>query len=245
MRLARKLILWVVLGILLIVVAYGYAAVREDIRDDEAHIADDVATMGYGLCIALAEVAREHGDAEAEALMARRSAGGRVRVRWVALDVPPTSARAVDLPEALVAMLRQGQPARIIRGSGSSAQLFVYRPFAGEAPVHDLVEASESLAPMYERGHRRLIGILIESAVILLLGGVAALVLGLRVVGRPVQELMAQARRIGAGDLSGRPRLAGHHELSELAIEMNLMCDHLVAARDQLAAESTAKLAAL
>ena len=245
MRLARSLILWVVLGIVLIVVVHGYAAVREDVRDDEAHIADDVATMGYGLGIALAEVAREHGDAEAEALLVRRSAGGPVQVRWVKLDVPPSDAQAVDLPDQMLATLRQGQPARIIRGSGSSAQLLVYRPFAGQEPVRDLVEASESLASMYQRGRRRLLGIIIESAVILLLGGVAAFALGLRVVGRPVQELTAQARRIGTGDLTQRPRLAGHHELSELAAEMNLMCDHLVAARDQLAAESAAKLAAL
>jgi len=128
MRLARKLILWVVLGILLIVIAHGYAAVREDIRDDEAHLADDVATLGYGLSIALAETARDRGPAAAEALLMRRNTGGRVQGRWVALDVPPTDARAVDLPAALVASLRQGQPARIIRGSGSSARLFVYRP---------------------------------------------------------------------------------------------------------------------
>ena len=245
MRLARKLIRWVVLGILLIVLAHDYAAVREDIRDDEAHIADDVAIMGYGLSIALPEVVREHGEAEAEALMARRIAGGRVPVRWVALDVPQTDPRAVDLPPAMVATLRQGQSVHTIRGSGSSAQLFVYRPFAGQTPVHDLVEASEPLASMHERGRRRLLGILIESGVILLLGGVAALVLGVRVIARPVQELVAQARRIGAGDLSRRPQLAGHHELSELAVEMNLMCDRLVAARDELAIESVAKLAAL
>src|SRR5258708_6297368 len=217
MRLARKLILWVVLGILLIVIAHGYAAVREDIRDDEAHLADDVATLGYGLSIALAETARDRGPAAAEALLTRRNTGGRVQGRWVALDVPPTDARAVELPAALVASLRQGQPARIIRGSGSSARLFVYRAFADEAPVHDLVEASESLASMYERGQRRLFSILLESGVILLVAGLAAAGPGLRVLARPVQQLVAQARPIGAGDLSQPLLLARHHEVADLA----------------------------
>jgi two-component system NtrC family sensor kinase len=243
MRLARKLILAVVLGLLLVVIARDYSAVREDIHDYETRIADDVATMGYGLSVTLPQVVRDSGPAAAEGLIARRNQGDRVRIRWAALDVPPTDKRAVDLPAPLVAALRQGQPARLIRGSESSARLFVYRPFAGQTPVHDLAEASESLAPMYERERHRMLGIIVESIVILLLAAVAALALGLRFVARPVQQLVAQARRIGAGDLSQRLQLAGHHELSELAVEMNLMCDRLMAARDDLAAESAAKLA--
>jgi two-component system NtrC family sensor kinase len=245
MRLARKLILAVVLGMLLIIVARDYAAVRDDIRDYQQRIADDVATLGYGLSVTLAQVVRDSGPAAAEALIARRNLDDRIRIRWVALDVPPTDKRAVDLPEPMVAALRQGQPTRIIRGKDSSARLFVYRAFIGEAPVHDVVEASESLAPIHERARRRNLGIVVESVVILLLAAIAALVLGLRLIARPVQQLVAQARRIGAGDLSQRLQLAGHHELSELAVEMNLMCERLIAARDDLAAESAAKLAAV
>ncbi|MEA2697186.1 MAG: two-component system, NtrC family, sensor kinase, partial [Myxococcales bacterium] len=245
MRLARKLILAVVLGMLLIVIAHDYTAVREDTRDYQQRIADDVATLGYGLSVTLAQVVRGSGPAAAEALIARRNLDSRIRIRWVALDVPPTDQRAIDLPEPMVAALRQGQPTRIIRGGDSAARLFVYRAFINEAPVHDVVEASESLAPMYQRAHRRKLGIVVESVVILVLAGVAVLVLGLRMIARPVQQLVAQARRIGTGDLSQRLQLAGHHELSELAVEMNLMCDRLVAARDELAAESAAKLTAV
>ena len=243
MRLARKLILAVVLFMLLIIIAHDYSAVREDIRDYEQRIADDVATLGYGLSVTLPEVVRDSGPAAAEALIERRNMGDRIRIRWAALDVPPTDKRAVDLPAPLVEDLRLGHPARVVRGSGPSARLFVYRPFAGQIPVHDLAEASESLAPLRERARRRLIGIVVESAAILLLSALAAVALGLRMVARPVQKLVAQARRIGAGDLSERLQLAGHHELSELAAEMNLMCDRLIAARDELAAESAAKLA--
>jgi two-component system NtrC family sensor kinase len=60
-----------------------------------------------------------------------------------------------------------------------------------------------------------------------------------------VQELVDQARRIGGGDLSRRLQLKGHHELSQLAQEMNLMSDRLLEAREELAAESSAKLAAV
>jgi hypothetical protein len=171
--LARKLILAVVLGMLLIVVARDYAAVRDDLRDYEQRIADDVATLGYGLSVTLAQVVRASGPAAAEGLIARRNLDDRLRIRWVALDVPPADKRAVDLTEEMVAALRQGQPVRIIRGKDSSARLFVYRAFIGEPPVHDVVEASESLAPMHERARRRNLGIVVESVVIVLLGAFA------------------------------------------------------------------------
>ncbi|HZS38261.1 MAG TPA: HAMP domain-containing sensor histidine kinase [Polyangia bacterium] len=245
MRLARKLILAVVVGILLVVLAHDFFVVREDLRASEARMADDVATLGYGLSVTLAQVVRDSGPEAAEALIVRRNQGDRNRIRWVALDVPPGDPRAVELPPELVAELRQGRPAQLVVGRGSSARLVVYRPFFGEQPVHNLAEASESLAPIRDRLRRRIVGVVVESIVILLLAIASALVLGVRFVARPVQALAAQARRIGGGDLSQRLALAGHHELSELAAEMNEMCDRLLEARDRLAAESAAKLAAV
>jgi hypothetical protein len=194
MRLARKLILAVVSGMLLIVIAHDYTAVREDIHDYQQSIASDVATLGHGLSITLAQVVNDSGPAAAEALLARRNLDDWIRIRWAELDVPPTDRRAIDLPEPMVAALRQGQPTRIIRGTDSTARLFVYRAFIDQAPVHDVVEASESLAPMYARVRRRKLGIVVESIVILLLAGIAVLVLGLRMIARPVQQLVAQAR---------------------------------------------------
>ncbi|HET6282216.1 MAG TPA: hypothetical protein VFH73_14725, partial [Polyangia bacterium] len=75
MRLARKLILAVVLFMLLIIIVHDYSAVREDIRDYEQRIADDVATLGYGLSVTLPEVVRDSGPAAAEALIERRNMG--------------------------------------------------------------------------------------------------------------------------------------------------------------------------
>jgi two-component system, NtrC family, sensor kinase len=245
MRLARKLIFAVVIAILLVVIAYGLSAVGEDLRDYEARVAEDTATLGYGLSVTLPEVVRDSGPEEAEAVIARRNEGDRVKVRWVALDVPPTDKRAVELSPEVIADLRQGRSWRVIRGSGESARLFVYRPFFGQKPVHDLAEASESLAPMHERQRHRTVGIIVESGVILLLAIGGALAFGLRFVARPVQQLVDQARRIGGGDLAQRLHLTGHHELSELAEEMNLMSDRLLQARNQLAEESRAKLSAV
>jgi signal transduction histidine kinase len=252
MRLARKLILAVVIGIVLVVIVRDYFAVREDIRETEARVQDDIATLGYGLSITLAQVVRDSGPEAAESLIARRNEGDRIKIRWVALDVPKADKRAIELPPEAIAELRQGRLARLVQGSGPSARLFVYRPFYGQNPVHDIAEASESLAPLHERARRQITGMVVESIVILLLATGATFALGFRFVARPVQELVAQARRIGGGDLTQRLRLTGHAELSELAEELNLMADRLAAAQDrrlalqrQVEAETAAKLAAL
>ena len=66
---------------------------------------------------------------------------------------------------------------------------------------------------------------------------VLASVAGLAFVGRPMRWLVAQARRVGAGDLSQRLALRQRDEIGELAGEMNAMCDHLEDARRIAAVE--------
>jgi signal transduction histidine kinase len=245
MRVARKLIFAVMSVILMVVVVRDYFAVRQDVRAYRSHVADDMASNAQGLSVTLSRVVHDSGADAAEAMIAQRNEGSPNQARWVALDVPPGDERAVDLPPALIDELRKGKPVRFIRGNWPTQRLVVYRPFFGQQPVHDLAEVSEPLAPLQELVRGRIVGIFVESIVMLLLALGCALALGVRLVARPVQRLVEQARRVGAGDLSQRLGLRGHDELSELAAEMNLMCDRLVDGRDRIVAEHAAKLAAV
>jgi signal transduction histidine kinase len=245
MRLARKLIFAVMSVILMVVLVHDYFAVRQDMRAYQAHVADDMATNAQGLSVTLSRVVHDSGPVAAEAMLVHRNQGSPNQARWVALDVPPGDERAVDLPPYLIEELRQGRPARFIRGRWPTQELVVYRPFFGQQPVHDLAEVSEPLAPLQARVRGRIVGIVVESIVMLLLALACALTLGMRFVARPVQRLVDQARRVGGGDLSQRLALRGHDELSELAAEMNLMCDRLADGRDRLIAEHAATLAAV
>ena len=57
---------------------------------------------------------------------------------------------------------------------------------------------------------------------------------GIVFIGRPLQTVIVQARRIGAGDLSHRLAFRGRDEIAELADEMDAMCDRLVTTLEQL-----------
>jgi signal transduction histidine kinase len=71
------------------------------------------------------------------------------------------------------------------------------------------------------------------------------MLLGAWVVGRPVQALIERARAIGHGDFSRRATLAQSDELGALAVELDAMCGQLASARDRVAKEASARIAAV
>jgi signal transduction histidine kinase len=79
----------------------------------------------------------------------------------------------------------------------------------------------------------------------LLISGLLAVLLGLRLIGRPLEQLMAKARRIGEGDLGGPLRLRSRDELAELAEDLNALCAKLADSQDKLRQEAAARIVAL
>ena len=79
----------------------------------------------------------------------------------------------------------------------------------------------------------------------LLISGMLAVGLGVRLVGRPLQLLIAKARRVGGGDLEGPVHLRSRDELAELAEGLNAMCANLAESQTRLRQETAARIAAL
>jgi signal transduction histidine kinase len=85
----------------------------------------------------------------------------------------------------------------------------------------------------------------ITIVVLLGLAGLGMWFVGRHFVGRPVDLLVAKARRAGGGDLAGPVVLKQRDELRELADEMNQMCDRLATSRRHLDDEIIARIAAV
>ena len=79
----------------------------------------------------------------------------------------------------------------------------------------------------------------------LLISGLLAVLLGVRLVGRPLEQLIAKARRIGGGDLEGPVHLHSRDELAELAENLNTMCAKLAESQTRLRQETAARITAL
>jgi signal transduction histidine kinase len=78
-----------------------------------------------------------------------------------------------------------------------------------------------------------------------LVTGLTVTLFGIRVVGRPLKQLIEKTRRIGLGDLTGALRLQSRDELGELATSLNAMCEQLSASREQIHEEATARVEAV
>lgn len=69
--------------------------------------------------------------------------------------------------------------------------------------------------------------------------------LGYLLIGQPLARIVAQARRVGEGDLTQRLRETRSDEIGLLKRELNAMCDRLEAANARVEEESTARIETL
>ncbi len=248
MRVTLKLTIGLVLAILpVIAVSSGFRVGRE-VDESEAALHDDDVMLGRTLAGATTSVWRSAGEAEARLLVEganRRQ--HRVAIRWVWLDVAASDRDAPIETSASLAALADGAPL-VVRGRRAGDQAdstFTYVAAAAPNGRRGAIEVQRSLAREESLIHRTIRHATIAALIVVGLCGGLALALGAVLVGRPVNRLVEQTRRIGGGDLSARLHLAQKDELGQLGAEVDIMCDRLAEARDRLAAETTEKITAL
>jgi len=163
----------------------------------------------------------------------------------VGFRVLPSSSLATDSSVPLNAsdLRRLGEGEQVVRVESTprnADRLVVYTAFDSQ-----ILEVHQSLSVLRRYVRAVWIRSLVVAAVMVLAGSVASLLLGFRTVGKPLQEVIAKARRVGAGDLSGPLRLRRRDELRELADALNDMCERLREANDRLRQEAEARVTAV
>jgi len=233
MRLTRKFIAALVIGVALVALVQGYLDYQRDRETFDRQLQAEAAALGRALGRGVADVWQRDGEAAArQFLYTAASRSGRLQARWVWLD-----AKGSDAPRAPRDTLAPITPDQVVTVRDDRRRvLLTYIRVEVPEPRVGAVEITQSLEQLdaYVRASLRLQVIGSVSAV-----GIAALLalgLGVVFIGRPISRLAEKARRVGAGDLSGPLHLRQRDELGELAAEINLMCDRLAAeqgAREQ------------
>lgn len=241
MRITYKLTVLHILALTVVLALYGWLSVHREVELIEADKQRD--TRAYGTCLAelVREVWTDHGDQRAIELLRRvDSSAESVLIRWVWLvdDDREPGARALEQLRERVAVVQ-------IDHAPDGGRLTTYVPVIVEAGRVGVVSLQESLddESAYVRDSVRRVALTTVIAAALL--GALAAIVGSRLVGAPMQELVALARRVGQGDLTRRLALTQRDEVGELASEMNLMCDRLAEAREQLQRETAARIETL
>jgi len=246
MKLVRRLTLYLLLVIGVVVGFDTWVGVREHLRLFEDDARRDERVLGRAFASAVQAEWNELGEQHAIDLVeeANRYEEG-VDIRLVYLDLGSgPSAPKVPADEWLDSVGPRGT-AQVRTLDEEGPRLVTYVPLSIRSGRRAALEMSETLSHERTYPTTRVRRTLAAAALTLLTCGGVAWSVGVRLVGRPVARLVDKARRIGAGDFSEPLALSGRDEFSLLAGEMNAMAEQLDAAIKRVAAESAERIAAL
>ncbi len=237
-RLATRLALALAVVVFLALGFYGHLTLRRQQRLFEVDMTRDSRALARVLAAAFANLARHEGEERASQLFDHLdSEEPRLRIRWVPLDSPASSALPAEVRQAAEA----GRELVVVDAEGPVRYLHVYAPLRFWDGRRGVVEVAEGMQERDDYLRATTFRLLALATGILILATAGAGLVGSRMVGRPVSALVAKARRIGAGDLSGPLETTSRDELGELAREMNEMCVLLDQARQRILREEESR----
>lgn len=246
MRLAGKIVAAFLVGAVVLLIIDGVFAARRERTLLEEDALADARLLGRAMQTVVGDVWRRHGEEEALSLIADVD---RLRplfsIRWVWVDSTETGSGDGRLAPREVQMLSQGLEVVANRRGDASVSLVTYYPVELAGPRLGALELVESLEPLEGAARSAAVRIGLLTLGLSALAVLLAVPLGMRLVGRPLESLVAKTRRIGRDDFSGDLRLGGRDELTELAESLNRMSERLAESRDRLLQESEARIAAL
>ena len=246
MRLARKLNVLLIVGIIVVMATYAYVQVREEVV---LYDADQQRTKQVGLAWlgTLEAVWEQEGGRRAQELVAHANErAAAVTVRLVGLDTSASFLPSPDLTIAQFGTLAEKKLVRFVRPDdmGDEWQYF-YLPLAvGTLPpaAVEFIEPLKDEQRFISLSHSTMV---LATLAVIIACGLIVTAVHRRFVGRPLQLLRDKARRVGRGDFSTPLMLSQNDEISDLAVEVNDMCEQLAEASRRLAAETEARITAL
>ena len=229
MKLVAKYTLALVSTLVVVLSILGYvrlAFTREEIQADLEH---DHRTVGRVLQLGVADVWTSTRDEPAAA----RETTSLIRKANVAIG-------------AELFAWREGGGATELETQDVEGKDFVSTfPIRARGRTVGTIVERESLAEIERHMRKQWWFTWLGIALIVVLGAIASVVLGAWLVRRPIALLVAQARRIGRGQLSSEIAFHARDELGELAVEMSAASAQLGGALAAQARATEARLEAV
>jgi len=247
MKLAVKLVATIVLGIAVVLMVDGYISLNRQHDLFEGDMRHDLRVLGLTMRKLVIDAWNAGGRARAEEVIEDANrVDPSVDIRWVWLDSPPGEPATPRVSRDRLKAVVHGQDDSIVaRDAGGRAYFYSYFPVAVAEQRAGALELREPLSVLDEFTRGAFLRIVILTGLLVLLSGGATVLLGIRLIGRPLDQIVGKIRRIGTGDFSGPLRLSGHDELGELAVGLNTMCSQLDEAQARVMRETKARITAL
>ena len=247
MKLAIKITGAIFIVTTLLLIVNTFFSVHREIKLFDEDMRGDAELLGDGLKSLIVNVWQNNGEYQAIQVIKNLNENqSNMHIQWIWFDdlmndpFIPSGQR-----QLLLSILKRRQTTFLEVKHPEGRYLHTFVPVQIDYLKLGAIELSESLA---QRNHY--VTATIFRAVVLILGllvfnGMALWLLGIKIVGRPLQRLVAKTQRISDGDLTADLSLKGRDELTKLADAINQMCGHLSAAREKVRLETERRIAAL
>ena len=225
MRLTRKFIAALVVGVALVALVQGYLDYQREREVFDRQLQGEAKGLGRALANGVAGVWTRDGEAAAqEFLRIATPKGERTQVRFVWPEARGRYAPKIPRDELEPAM-QKGESVTV--SDHDAGYLLTYMPVRLPEDRIGALEIKQSFEVFDSYVRDSLRNQIVGSVAAVVIAAILALGLGVVFIGRPISKLASKARRVGTGDLSAPLQLRQRDELGELADEINLMCERL------------------
>ncbi len=246
MKVVPKLALALFAGVFVVVAAFTGLRVRSEMKAFDEDVRRVQRIVGLTAGAALAKT-RTRDEA---VRLARRVDASResIRVRFVSLGTDAEPALRPLVPFGLSRTPAPGEWFHVVKprlGQDTADVLLTYvgAPVVGEP--QGALELAQPLASRADYVWRGVWSALASSLAMLLVGGLTVVLIGARMVGQPVSQLIHATRRIGEGDFNVLDAIRRGDEFGELAHALRSMSREIEAERLRTRREADARLQAL
>jgi two-component system NtrC family sensor kinase len=246
MRVALKLVLATVLGTLAVLVIFGWVRAQKEVELFDSDMRNDHSLIGGTLAACVADVWKAAGPTRAVQLVQQADVERPgMRVGFVHVD----GTQSEQAP-GLVRLRRVAAHTEhfVTEKLDSSDQDFLVTRVpvrARDGALLGAVEIAESLAVREDFVRSNVSSTLLATLAMVGFSGFVVLVMGVWLVGRPLNLLAGKAKRIGRGDLSGPLVFEQRDEIGQLGQEVNAMCERLSEANARSEADTSARIHAI
>ncbi|ATB28727.1 sensor histidine kinase [Melittangium boletus] len=241
MKLARKIVLALVLLAFAVIAGLETIEVRRELARSTQDMQHDHRLLGHTLGGSFVRAWEMEGEEEALTLLADANRfQEQIRLGWLWLD----SRQGTALPANVLRALRDDHDASFVDETSVPGVRRSFTPVTID-DRRGAIEITEPLTEQRQHVRQTILGTAVATGAITFAFFLVAMAMGRRLVGRPVEQLVGMAHRLGQGELDARVHLHQNDELATLAGAMNQMAGDLSAARAQVDAETAARLATL
>jgi len=241
MKLARKIVLALVLLAFAVIAGLETIEVRRELARSALDMQHDHRLLGHTLGGSFVRAWEMEGEEEALTLLADANRfQEQIRLGWLWLD----SSQGGALPVNILHALRADHDASFVDETSVPGVRRSFTPVTIDER-RGAIEITEPLTAQRQHVRQTVAGTAVATGAITFAFFLVAMAMGRRLVGRPVEQLVGMAHRLGQGELDARVHLHQNDELATLAGAMNQMAGDLSAARAQVDAETEARLATL